>query len=348
MVNVGIVGIGFMGWIHYLAYRRMRGMRVVAFASRDARRRAGDWRGIQGNFGPPGERIDLQGIEAHVTLEEMLDNPKVDLIDLCLPPALHASATLAALRAGKHVFCEKPIALSTSDAERMVKAAQRAKRQLFVGHVLPYFAEYAFARDTIQSGRYGKLLGGHFKRIISDPTWLPDFYDPQQTGGPILDLHIHDAHFIRLVCGLPRAVFASGRLRGEVVEFLQAQFQFEDPELTVSASSGVIQQPGRAFTHGYEIHLERATLLYDFAVIGGEPRLTTPVTVLDQRGKVLHPKMGSADPIEAFVGEFEEVRRALKKQQPSQVLGGELARDAVRICRRETESVRRGRLMKIA
>jgi len=64
MVRVGIAGIGFMGMIHYLAYEKVRGARVVAVQSSSAKKRSGDWRGIQGNFGPPGRRMDLGKIKA--------------------------------------------------------------------------------------------------------------------------------------------------------------------------------------------------------------------------------------------------------------------------------------------
>ena len=49
-----------------------------------------------------------------------------------------------------------------------------------------------------------RLLGGHFLRVISDPLWLKDFYDPHRVGGPLVDLHVHDAHFIRLLFGMPQ------------------------------------------------------------------------------------------------------------------------------------------------
>src|SRR5688500_8925997 len=111
MVRVGIVGIGFMGMIHYLAYQKVRGARVEAICARDPKKRAGDWRGIQGNFGPPGGQMDLRGVAAYAELDEMLADPAIDLVDLCLPPALHAEAAVAAFKAGKHVLCEKPIAL---------------------------------------------------------------------------------------------------------------------------------------------------------------------------------------------------------------------------------------------
>src|SRR5216684_6663903 len=59
MIRIGIVGIGFMGMIHYLAARKLKGAQVTALCSRDAKKLAGDWRSIRGNFGPPGERMDL-------------------------------------------------------------------------------------------------------------------------------------------------------------------------------------------------------------------------------------------------------------------------------------------------
>lgn len=347
MINVGIAGIGFMGMIHYLAYERVRGAKVTAICTRDPKKRAGDWRSIRGNFGPQGTTVDLKGVAAYEELDAMLADPKIDLVDVCLPPALHADATVAALRAGKHVFCEKPIALTTAEADRMVRAAEKAGKMLFIGHVLPYFPEYAFAYRAVTSGKYGKLLGGHFKRIISDPQWIADFYDPRTVGGPVVDLHIHDAHFIRLLCGMPKSVFARGRMRGEVVEYLDAQLMFEDEGLAVSARSGVINQQGREFTHGFELHLEKATLLYDFAVLGGQPVAATPLTVLADRGKVTQPALGAGDPLEAFVGEIGEVCGAIRRGEPSAILNGGLARDALVICQQETRSVERGKVVNV-
>jgi len=347
MLRVGIAGIGFMGMIHYLAYERVRGTRVGAISTRDAKKLAGDWRSIKGNFGPPGAKMDLGKIARYERYEDLLADQAIDLVDLCLPPDRHADAAIAALRAGKHVFCEKPIALTTVEAERMVRAADKAGRQLTIGHVLPFFPEYKFAREAITSERYGRLLGGHFKRVISDPLWLPDFYDPKRVGGPVLDLHIHDAHFIRLVCGMPRSVSSRGRRRGEVVEYLESQFVFDDTELIVSATSGVIRQQGRAFTHGFEIHLERATLVYEFSVIGDEPTLSTPLTVLKQDGKVERPKLGAGDPLEAFVAEIGEVARSIQRGTPSALLSGDLARDAVVLCHKQSQSALTGKAVRV-
>lgn len=343
MIRVGLVGIGFMGWIHYLAYRRVRGLKLGAVVSRDAKKRSGDWRGIQGNFGPPGEQVDLTGVRAYTELEELLADPKIDLVDVCLPPYLHADVAQRALASGKHVFCEKPIALGVAEARRMVAAAERHRRQLLIGHVLPYFPEYAFALAAARSGRYGRALGGHFKRVISDPLWLPDFYDPHRVGGPLVDLHIHDAHFIRLVWGQPSRVFSRGSFRGEVVERATTQFLFDDPAVVVSATSGVIGQQGRPFTHGFELYFERATLQFELAVLAGEPVRALPLTVYRHDGRVETPTLAGGDEVGTFAAELAEVARALRAGKPSPTLSGELARDALALCQAQTQSVRSGR-----
>ncbi len=348
MIRVGIAGIGFMGWIHYLAYQQVKGIKLAAIGTRDPKRLAGDWRGIQGNFGPPGEQVDLTGIAKYANWADLLRDPAIDVVDLCLPPHLHCTGAIAALQAGKHVFVEKPMALTAAECDQMVQAARKAKRLILVGHVLPFLPEYAFARKAIASGRYGKLLGGHFKRVISDPTWLKDFFNPKKVGGPLVDLHVHDAHFIRLLFGMPTAVTSQGRLRGDVVEYCVSQFQFADPSLVVSAASGVVNQQGRSFTHGFEIHLEKATLYFDLAVLTGGKLQITPLTLLDSKGRAEQPKLPEGDPmLSAFEAEIKEVAQSIHSGRPSALLAGDLARDAIVLCHKQTQAVRSGKPVKI-
>src|SRR5919199_2914253 len=82
MVRIGIVGVGFMGMIHYLAGRGLKGARVEAVCSRDPKKLAGDWRGIRGNFGPPGEVMDLSDVKKYDRIEALLADPDIDLIDV--------------------------------------------------------------------------------------------------------------------------------------------------------------------------------------------------------------------------------------------------------------------------
>ncbi|HJN07909.1 MAG TPA: Gfo/Idh/MocA family oxidoreductase [Pirellulaceae bacterium] len=345
MINVGVAGIGFMGWIHYLAYEKVESARITAIASRSPKKLAGDWTGIQGNFGPPGRQVDLNGIKTYSNLDELLEDTEIDLIDNCLPPHLHADFSIRALEAGKHVLCEKPMALLSADCDRMVATAERVGKQILVGHVLPFFPEYAFARKVAESGEYGRLVGGNFKRIIADPLWLDDFFDADRVGGPLVDLHVHDAHFIRMMFGMPTTLFSQGRLRGDVVEHCSTLFGFSDPQLAVTATSGVINQQGRDFTHAYELHFEKATLHFDFAAFKDAAELMPlkilPADASEPEAMVLRPDLGDGDPVGAFVAEIEEVVRSLEANAASPILSGVLARDAIHLCHKQTESVKR-------
>ena len=347
MLRVGVVGIGFMGWIHTLAYRKVKGVKVVAYCEQNEKRLAGDWTDIKGNFGPPGEKMNMKSYACYTELDEMLKDPKIDLVDICLPPGAHAVAATKALKAGKHVFCEKPIALAAADAKKMLKAAADSGKQLLIGHVLPFFSEFAYAHKIATSGKYGKLLGGHFKRVISDPQWIPNFYDPQRVGGPMLDLHIHDAHYIRLLFGMPTAVLSTGRMRGEVAEFFTSQFQFADENLSVTATSGVIRQQGRSFMHAFEIHLEKATIVFEFSVIDGKAELNMPVTLLTADGKVTRPTFPAGDAEDPFAAELTEAAKSIRTGKPSPILNAQLAGDALALCEAQTESIRKRKLIKL-
>lgn len=342
MLRVGITGIGFMGMIHYLAYQKVAGVEVTAIASRDEKKRSGDWRGIQGNFGPPGEQMDLGGIKTYENVDDLLADPEIDLVDITLPPYQHADVAIAAFEAGKHVFCEKPLTLDAESSAKVVEKANACGRTLLVGHVLPFLPEYQWARAVIDSGEYGKLLGGHFRRTISDPAWLENYWDASLVGGPMLDLHVHDAHFIRYLFGMPESVFSQGRMQGDCAQSWLSLFKYADPDLLVSASSGTIGQQGRSFLHGFEIQLERATIMFEFAVIGEQGTYLCQPTLLDSEGNVITPDLGDGDPCLAFEAEIAEVVSCIAAGKSSSILGGDLAGDAISLCHAQTKSVRSG------
>ena len=104
----------------------------------------------------------------------------------------------------------------------------------------------------------------------------------------------------------------------------------------------MINQQGRSFTHSFEVHFEKATILYDLAVIGGEGKALVPLTVLEEDGSVTTPELGENDEISPFVAEIEEMLASVRAGRPSDILGGELARDAIILAHRQAESVVRG------
>ena len=293
MVRIGIVGIGFMGRIHYLASQRLTGAKVTAVCSRDPAKLAGDWRNTRGNFGPEPGKVDLTGVKTYARFDDLLADPDIDLIDVCAVTDQHAAMATAALKAGKHVLVEKAISLTPQDADAMLAAARSAGKLLMVAHVLPFFPEFKFAAEAVRGGQYGKVVAAHFKRVIARPDWSADIADAAKTGGP-----------------------------------------------AVTCSSGAVCMGGRPFVHGYEIYLEKATLVYDS---GG-----TPLTLLTADGKSSTPALpGGGDPLAAFTDEVQAAVSGVTSGREPDLLGGQLARDALVLCHREIESVKTGRAIDV-
>jgi predicted dehydrogenase len=338
MIRIGLVGIGFMGWIHYLAARNLKNAQIAAVCSRDQKKLSGDWTSIRGNFGPPGAVVDLSQIRRYDSLEKLLADPEIDLVDICNPTDQHPAAAIAALEAGKHVLVEKAIALRPEQADAMLAAAKKANRLLMVAHVLPFFPDFAFAVECACSGRYGKLLGGHFKRVISRPDWSADIADAAKTGGPAIDLHVHDTHFIGLLAGVPHGVFSTGVIEKDAVQYLTTQYLYGPGGPSISCSSGALAMPGRPFVHGFEIYFEKATLVMESGVC--------PLTVLTADGQSSQPPLaGGGDPIAAFVLELQAAVDGVIAEQAPPLLSGQLARDALAMCYKECESVKTGKIV---
>lgn len=333
MVRVGLVGVGFMGMIHYLAYQKVPGVKVVAICESDAAKRAGDWTSIQGNFGPRGSQMDLSGIRCYDDYAKLLSDTEVDLVDICLPTEMHAQWTQQAFQAGKHVFVEKPIALTVAEADQALQANVLAKKHLFVGQVLPFFPEFQYALDFVRSGRGGALQAAHLRRLICKPTWRKG----PQADGPAVDLHIHDNHFVCLLAGTPRAVRCQGVVDAEgVVQHVETQYLYDKPGSCITAASGALYQPGWGFSQGFTLLMEKATLSFD--------SLGLPMTLLTADGKVEQIKVpGSGDPLDAFVKELTEVVQSIERNTPSSILNGKLGRDALAISLSEEMAVKSGR-----
>lgn len=336
MVRVGLVGVGFMGMIHYLAYQQVPGVKVVAICESDPKKRAGDWTSIQGNFGPRGTQMDLSGIRIYDNYQEMLKDGNIDLVDICLPTEMHAKWTQQAFAAGKHVFVEKPIALTLPEADACLKAAQQAKKHYFVGQVLPFFPEFQYALQFVQSGDGGKLIAAHLRRLICKPTWRSG----PQADGPVVDLHIHDNHFMCLLQGTPQAVRCAGVVdEAGVVQHVESQYLYAN-KACMTAASGALYQSGWGFSHGFTLMMEKGTLSFD--------SLGVPLTLLKSDGSVEKVTIpGSGDPLAAFVNEITNVVQSVQQDKPSAILDGKLGRDALAVCLAEEQAVKSGETVNI-
>ncbi len=349
MISIGIVGLGFMGMTHYRGIKKVRGAKVGAICTRDKQKLQGDWRGLGGNFGEPGGQEDLSGIRTYQEVADLFADPNIDLVDICLPTDQHCEVAIQAMRAGKHVLVEKPIALSLKDADRMVRVSQETGKLLMVAHVLPFFPEFAYLQKVIETEKFGAVKAAHFKRIISSPNWSAGLMNMARSGGPGVDLHIHDTHFILLLFGKPDQVRADGRLvDNKYAEYLSTSYRYTDqPNLCITCASGAISQKGRAFTHGFEVYLEKATVVFEFATLAGEPRLIMPVTVLTPNGKAQVPRLGAADPVVAFTREIQAAVDSVRSGTVNAALSGENGAHALRLCFKEVQSVQSGRTVRV-
>ena len=344
MIGVGIVGIGFMGMTHFRAYRKLRGARVVAICTRNPRKLKGDWSMIRGNFGEPGrKRENLEGINRYSSYDELLADPKVEVVDICTGSYLHAQMALKALQAGKHVIVEKPIALRVEEARKMVRTAEKLGKKLLVAQVLPYIPEFAFVLELVRTGRYGKLMAGHFRRVISRPDWSADIADPDKSGGPVVDLHIHDNHFIVLMCGLPQSIYSVGTIEDGVITHVETAYRFANGGPALSATSGFLAQKAWEFSSGFELYFEKASVYYE-----GPPLKDAgmPLTVT-VNGKIRRPKLKATGPEDWFAAELGQALRCIARNADPGPLDPRAACIALEICLREQESVRSGRAIKI-
>ncbi|MDE3196055.1 MAG: Gfo/Idh/MocA family oxidoreductase, partial [Acidobacteriota bacterium] len=207
-MNVAVLGLGFMGSTHLKAWGSVAGARVAGVMSSDATKLSGDLTSISGNLGTQGERFDFSSVRKYRTVGEALADPSVDVADVCLPTGLHGTVALDALRAGKHVFVEKPIALNGTAADAVLKAADVSGRILMAGQVLRFVPAYRAAADWMKHA--GPVFSAVFRRRCAAPAWSKWLSDKSQSGGGAFDLLIHDADFCISLWGMPETVRASG------------------------------------------------------------------------------------------------------------------------------------------
>lgn len=225
-MRVAVAGLGFMGSTHVKAWQSVPGAELFAVISSDESKLAGDLSGIQGNLGGRGERFDFSRLRRYRSLDEALADREIDAVDLCIPTAQHAPAATAALRAGKHVLVEKPLALTPAQSDALVEEARRAGRVLMAGHVLRFMPQYRTLAELLPG--LGYVHSALFRRRCAAPAWSRWLADPAQSGGGVFDLLIHDLDMCLRLFGKPRAVSASGSVdltRG--IDFVLAQLHYD-------------------------------------------------------------------------------------------------------------------------
>ncbi len=270
-MKIAMIGLGFMGSTHLKALKNIPDAELVAVSSADERQLSGDLSGIQGNIGGPGEKLDFSLLRRYADAMEAVRDPEAEAVDICLPTSLHAPVAIEALRHGKHVLVEKPMALDGAAADLMIAEAARQGKILMTAQVLRFWPDYVVMHDLIKSGSVGQVRAGVFRRRCAAPTWGAWMADPKVSGGGIFDLLIHDVDICLHLFGPPESLSAWGHEdMPKGIDILTAELHY--PEIgTVTVSGGWHHPKSYPFSMEYTVVADGGTI--EFSSAGRVPTL---------------------------------------------------------------------------
>ncbi len=219
MLRIGLIGCGGMGCTHASAYKILSDtVTVVAVADvvRESAEKAAKITGA--------EKIYASGME-------LLENEKLDYVDICLPTYLHTEHAVAAMKKGMHVFLEKPVCMNEEEAQLLLKTQEETGAIVQIGLCLRFNEAHNYLKEIKDTCKYGKLLSGTFQRISPAPTWSWEnwYMDPEKSGTVALDLHIHNVDYIRYLMGEPDSVSVNVTRRSEgKIEQIYSIYRYGD------------------------------------------------------------------------------------------------------------------------
>ncbi|MDR0999841.1 MAG: Gfo/Idh/MocA family oxidoreductase [Clostridiales bacterium] len=181
-LRAAIIGCGFISPAHLGGYAKLDQVEVVGFCdllTERAEEKAA-------KFGAPGAKVFSD-------YQKMLDEVKPDIVSVCTENNKHCELTVAALESGAHVLCEKPMAITGAEADKMVAAAKKAGKKLSVGYQLRYTNEAMLLRREIEAGKLGKVYYAEAAAVRRRgvPTWGVFLNKEKQGGGPLIDIGTH-------------------------------------------------------------------------------------------------------------------------------------------------------------
>jgi len=336
-VNVAVVGLGFMGVTHIKAYQQNPAARLVAVCDSVRLPVKGILAGVTGNVASFGD-IDLgRDIKVYRALDQVLSDPEVQLVDLCVPTTLHPEQCLAALKAGKHVLCEKPLALTSAQARDIVQAAQAASGFFMPAMCMRFWPGWSWLKQVVSEQKYGKVLAARFRRMSETPAWSKGTYaGGNSVGGALLDLHIHDTDFVQFLFGRPASVFSTGVVRGgNSIDHVVTQYNYPGGPAVYAEGSWLLT---KGFTMSYTVLCERATL--DFQLSRGAEALQ-----ITEEGQP--PRTMKFDEPDGYAGEVKHMLTAVQSGKAPTVVTAAEGLSAIQICEAEAQSVRTGKIVKI-
>ena len=209
--RLGIIGVGGFGLFSLEEYRRLPEIRITAIAGT----RPEKYAALAKRYNIPFHTTDWRALVTH---------PEVDLVYLATPPDTRAEMALASLEAGKHIFCEKPLALSLADADRMLAAAERAGLRVGINFVMRYSRLYDLVNALVAARIFGDPQRFVFENNAGDLPAGHWFWDPARSGGILVEHGVHFFDIAGAIFGAPQLLWAgmSRRENGEADRWLCA------------------------------------------------------------------------------------------------------------------------------
>ena len=186
----------------------------------------------------------------------------------------------------KNVIVEKPICLKEEEAQQLLEKQKQTGALVQVAHVVRFMDAYQYLKELVDSGTYGKVIAGNFKRISPRPTWMKGHDDMDRTGGMALDLHIHDVDYIRYLMGGDPEDMKSWRVKDEksAIQHIWTSYRFGEAILTAEGSWDY--PPGFPFAQTFRVRLEQAAVVLDESGV---------LTVYPEDGETCTPELGKKE-----------------------------------------------------
>ncbi|MGH7133436.1 MAG: Gfo/Idh/MocA family protein [Phycisphaerales bacterium] len=262
-IGVGVIGLGVMGQTHIRAYSAAidSGIpaRLVAVCDPDEARRRGEG-GEAGNLGTGGANLfDPAKVHGYADAAHLLADPKVELVSICTPTDTHVDLAIAALRAGKHVLLEKPVAIEPEEVRRLAEFAAGIGLLCMPAMCIRFWPGWDWLHERIKERTYGELRSLVLQRLGTGPGWNSAFYkDVARSGGAIIDLHIHDADFMFWCFGKPVSVRSQGS-----DQHVTTLYEYAKGPRHTTAEGAWTMHPSAPYFMRYRAAFEKATVEWD-------------------------------------------------------------------------------------
>ncbi|MEP6950110.1 MAG: Gfo/Idh/MocA family oxidoreductase [Ginsengibacter sp.] len=230
ILNIGIIGAGSFAAFAIKSFLQIPGVKIIAVTDID---NASAWQMAKEN-----------DAKVYADVKTFLEDENIDLVYIATPPFLHYEQSKMALIAGKHVICEKPAALKTSEAEELCSLAASPQLLYVVNLMQRYNPLYGVVNKIVKQKILGNFLHGFFENYASDENLAPGhwFWDETKSGGIFIE---HGVHFFDM--------FSGWLGEGKVVNALQLQRRGVEEKITDRVQSTVLYEEGTVnFYHGFD------------------------------------------------------------------------------------------------